>query len=119
VTKFIKGKRYGSKVSVTNTGDSSQEVQLIMEIPQGAIPMNSLDYLRTRTITLSNLETTAFGYNFYFPQTGKFTSYAASVTKDGYLLASSKEGTFEMEVGDKLEAANLNSINEIMSIGSK
>ena len=58
-------------------------------------------------------------YYFYFPNSGKFTSYAASVTKDGYLLASAQKGLFEIVVHDSLEATNLNTINEIMSLGSK
>ena len=120
VTRFVKGKLYGSRVSVTNTGDSHQNsLQIITEIPQGAIPMRSLDYLETRNETLDNLQTKEFMYYFYFPKSGKFTSYAASVTKDGFLLASSQKGLFEIFVHDSLEATNLNSINEIMSLGSK
>lgn len=120
VTRFVKGKLYGSRVSVTNTGDSHQNsLQIITEIPQGAIPMRSLDYLETRNETLDNLQTKEFMYYFYFPNSGKFTSYAASVTKDGFLLASSQKGLFEIFVHDSLEATNLNSINEIMSLGSK
>jgi hypothetical protein len=49
ITEFLTGKIYGSRVAITNPSDSEYEIQVLTEIPQGAITVRKLDYFKSTT----------------------------------------------------------------------
>ena len=119
VTEFVKQRVYQSRVSFTNTSDTDQEVQVVTEIPEGAVPMLGLDYLVNSSYKIRALKTEVLNFNFYFPASGEFDYYPASVTKEGFLVASAPKRVLRLRVVDRLQKKELNTITEIMSLGGK
>ena len=57
IEEFLIGKVYSGRIAITNSSESEHEVAVITEIPQGSIPVNSLEYSKSTTINLSPLST--------------------------------------------------------------
>ena len=114
--EFIINKIYGCQVVVTNCSIAEQEFQVLCEIPEGSIPVRTIDYTKSHTIRLSSYTTTQIEYFFYFPQVGNFQVYPANVAKDGVVFAIAKERDFKV-VAEKT-IADLESLTDILSKGS-
>ena len=69
----------------------------MVEIPEGAVPVNTLDISKSHTITLESFNTKIIDYYFYFPSSGSYKLLPANVSKDGKVLAVSKEKLFEVK----------------------
>lgn len=117
VEEYIKGKIYGSQVIVSNLTAATHEVQIVTEVPQGAIPVRNLDYTKSHTLSLDPYKTQTLEFFFYFPATGSFTIYPSSVAKDGRIIASAAGEIFEVQTEKK--KVNLDKIEDILSRGSK
>ncbi|KJE96042.1 hypothetical protein CAOG_06416 [Capsaspora owczarzaki ATCC 30864] len=87
VTQFLSGSVYGAQVVVTNLSGSTQKVEVLLQIPQGAVPLQDGFFTRTRHLQISPYSTSTCEYQFYFPKPGTFTHYPPHVTKRGRLLS--------------------------------
>lgn len=116
VTQFETGLAYGSRVAITNSSESEHTVQIITEIPQGAIPLNNLDYSKSQTLSLKPLSTEITEFFFYFPRPGNYTCYPATINKDGFMVTSAA-GVASLEVVEEVEIKEMNTISDILSSG--
>jgi hypothetical protein len=89
--KFLKmplvtHKVYGCRVVVTNVSSISHTIELLNQIPQGAIPVK--DGFRTKNVveTLDPYTTVFHEFYFYFPQSGSFTHFNTRVSKNGRVI---------------------------------
>jgi hypothetical protein len=92
VDKFVSGEFlsqvvYGCQVAVTNPTSSRQKLDVLLQIPQGALPVANGKYTKTASLDLQPYNTAALEYYFYFPDVGEFAHYPVHVAKDGRLLA--------------------------------
>lgn len=81
VKEFIVNKHYGCSVAVVNTTDSRLDLDILCEIPEGAIPVYNLDYSQTFNVQLSSFNSKTIEYFFYFASPGEFQMYSATVAK--------------------------------------
>jgi hypothetical protein len=121
VSQFLKGKIYGSRVAITNTSDSEFEINVLTEIPQGAIPVDKLDYFKSTTLNLRALTTQIIEFSFYFPSIGEFSVYQASITQDTTLVGTADLGEYKtVKVDQKLTpVVDSDSIMDVLKTGSK
>jgi hypothetical protein len=108
VDKFISGELvvntvYGCQVVVTNPSSSEQDVDILMQIPAGAISVSGVKPTNTVRMTLQPFSTQRFEYLFYFPQPGKFSHYPVHVSSDDQVLAYGQPAEFNVVV----EATNV------------
>ena len=89
VTEFLHRKVYGCEVMLSNMSVRSQSFQILMEIPEGALPVKSLEYTMTRNIRAKSYESKTLEYFFYFPCTGEFNVSSVNVVKNGKVIAVS------------------------------
>ena len=115
--EFVKGKVYGCRVVVTNSTVSDQKVSIITEIPQGSIPLMPEDSLKVSKLQISSFRSEIIDLTFYFPETGEFTVYPATVAKEDNIVASAKEGMTVL-VKSKKEQIVLESISDVLSTGN-
>jgi hypothetical protein len=78
---------YGCQVVVTNTSSRPQRLDVLLQIPQGAIPLAKGRPTRTQSIKLDPFQTHRLDYYFYFPKPGTFTHYPVQVSRDGKVVA--------------------------------
>jgi hypothetical protein len=118
ISEFVIGTLYGSRIAITNSTESEHEVQVITEIPQGSIPVTTLEYSKSTTMKLDPLSTKIVEFFFYFPGTGDFTCYPASITKDGFLVASAP-GVEQLQVKTEVTKKDMTNLKDILSSGSQ
>ena len=91
VDQFIIDKVYGSSVIITNSSSSGQQFQVLIEVPEGAIPVQELDYTKSHTLQLNAFSTRTVEIYFYFPYTGSLQSESSKCFQEGKVVAIGKE----------------------------
>ena len=120
IDEFLVGKLYASRVAVTNSSESAVELEVVCEVPQGAIPVNCLEYTKTYTMTLQPLATSVKEFNFYFPHEGNFSVFPATAVKQTLFAGHARLSQPVLKVVKKKTARGaLESISEILTSGSK
>lgn len=98
--EFLAGIVYGSQIVVTNPTSSRQKLDVLVQIPKGAIPVLGKRATATSRIAMEPYSTQRHEVFFYFPATGSFPCYPAHVSKSAEVIAHA-EG-FTCKVVDKL-----------------
>ncbi|EPY16068.1 hypothetical protein STCU_11570 [Strigomonas culicis] len=118
VNEFLVGKTYMSRVAVTNTTDAQQDVNVVTEVPQGAVPVSSLDYTDSRMLRLDPLTTEVVEFLFYFPREGDFTCLPASVNKKGLPVCTAGI-VGALKVVRKRTSRDIQTISDLLSQGTE
>lgn len=96
--KFVSGELivntvYGCQVIVTNPTSSVQRLDLLLQIPRGAIPVQGGFYTRGRFVELAPYATTSIEYRFYFPRAGQFAHYPVQVSQGSSFVCAAEART--------------------------
>ena len=86
--EFLVGVIYGCQVVLTNPTSMPRKLDLLLQIPRGAVPVQRGFMTRGMAISLEAYATSKIEYLFYFPAAGEFAHFPAHVAKDGALIAS-------------------------------
>ena len=85
--EFLTGVPYGCQVVLTNPDSTPRRLELLLQIPEGAIPVREGFETRGVSVHLDPFATTTFEYCFYFPAPGTFAHYPVHVSREGELVA--------------------------------
>ncbi|MBS0262067.1 MAG: hypothetical protein JSS02_08915, partial [Planctomycetes bacterium] len=85
--EFVIHTVYGCQVVVTNPTSARQRLSVLLQIPNGAIPVLNGEFTRTVHLTLEPYHTQTLDYHFYFPAAGDFTHYPVHVARNEELIA--------------------------------
>jgi len=85
--EFIRGVVYGAQVVVTNPTSSRQRLDILTQLPKGAIPMMGQRTTTTKPVQLDPYSTDRLELAFYFPTSGEFPAYPAHLSKIGEVVA--------------------------------
>ncbi len=114
--EFLGNTVYGCFVAVTNPTSSARDVDVLLQIPQGAVPVASGFYTKTMHWNLQPFTTQRFEYFFYFPKTGTFSHYPAQVSINEELVAFCEAST--MNVVAKLKDVDTTSWQYVSQEGT-
>ena len=84
--EFEKGKVYGARIIVNNPSARARKLEVLTQLPQGAIPVKGSMETMTNLITLNAYTTTTLEYFFYFPMAGKFKQFPVHISQEGKLI---------------------------------
>jgi hypothetical protein len=120
-TEFLTGATYGANIVVTNPTSSPVKAVVLLQIPQGALPVLGSKATDSRQIRLEPYTTQTFEYHFYFPlvpaKAGlKFAHFPVNVA-----TSSSAAGAkpFEFNVVAKLTEVDKASWDYVSQYGSE
>ena len=85
--EFIVHTVYGCQVVLTNPTSARQKLDVLLQIPEGALPVLNGFYTRSFHWVLEPYSTRTFDYHFYFPKAGDFPHYPVHVAKNEKLVA--------------------------------
>ena len=91
--EFVTGVVYGAQVVVTNPTSTRQKLDVLIQIPKGAIPVLGHRATATGKIALDPYTTQRIERFFYFPAAGNFPCYPAHVSKNGEVIAHAEQFT--------------------------
>lgn len=95
--EFLTGVLYGAQVVTTNPGSSPQKLEVLLQIPRGALPALGSDYTDARHLRLDPFSTQKLEYYFYFPAPSggePFPHYPVHVSQDGRAVAWAEPAAF-------------------------
>jgi len=100
-TKYVTGEllvgvAHRCQVVVTNPTSARQKLEVLLQIPRGAIPVDTGFFTRTVPLDLPPYGTKSVEYGFYFPRAGSFSHFPAHVTRAGELLAAAEPRALEV-----------------------
>jgi len=99
--KFVQGPlearaAHGGQVVVGNPTSAPLRLDVLLQIPEGAVPLKDGFYTHSFPLALDPFETSRMEYAFYFPEPGKFESFPAHVSREETLLAGAEPAKFEV-----------------------
>lgn len=115
--EFLQGRAYTSQVVLTNLSSRLLHLDLLMQVPQGSIPLASFQSLQVQSLSLPAYSTSVAVITFYFPLAGNFTHSPAWVSI-GEKVVKSTIGR-EMLVKAVETELNLDSFRDIARAGNK
>jgi len=95
-TELLFGVAYGCRVVLSNPTNKSRALQVLLQIPRGALPLSGTRATEGRRIVLPAYATQSMEYHFYFPEVGKFPHFPAHVSERQKLVAFAKPLTIEV-----------------------
>lgn len=87
---------YGCQVVITNPTSSQQKLNVLIQIPRGAIPVLNSQATKTLHIDLQPYHTQTVEYHFYFPAAGEYAHFPVHVAKNEKLIAAAEPFTFHV-----------------------
>ena len=114
--EFLRQVVYGCQVVVTNPTSTRQKLNVLLQIPVGAIPVLSSRETQTIHISLEPYHTQTLDYHFYFPAAGQFAQFPVHVARHETLIASTAAVT--LNVVDKPTKIDTGSWDYISQFGS-
>lgn len=115
--EFLTGTVYGCQVIVTNPASSPVQVDLLLQIPRGALPVLNGRYAKSVPLALQPFSTQTVEYHFYFPSPGTFLHYPVHVARGEELLAS--VAPLEFHVVDQLSQVDTESWEYVSQHGTE
>lgn len=107
---------YGSQIVITNPTSSRQKLNVLIQIPRGAIPVLNSQFTKTLHVDLEPYHTQTLEYHFYFPAVGQFPQFPVHVAKNEKLIAAAAPTT--LTVVDKLTKIDKESWDYISQYGT-
>ena len=97
--EFESGKVYGAKIIMTNPNSRALKLEVLKQIPAGAIPVNRGLETMTDFIHLGAYSTQTLQYFFYFPYAGQFEQFPVHASSQEKLVGY--ESPFHFNVVDE------------------
>lgn len=119
-TEFLTGVTYGANILVTNPTSSPVKAVVLLQIPQGALPVLGSKATDSRQVRLEPYTTQTFEYHFYFPlvpaKAGlKFAHFPVNVATT---TSAASAKPFEFNVVPKLTEVDKASWDYVSQYGS-
>ena len=86
--EFLVGVPYGCRMVLSNTSSAPVELIALVQIPEGALPVDGHRVTDGRRLTLPAYGTTSLETAFYFPAPGTFADYPVHAGRDDVLLGA-------------------------------
>lgn len=96
--EFLPGVVYGANVVVTNPGSAPAKVEILLQIPEGSLPVLGSKPTDSRRERLDPYSTKTFEYFFYFPAPGAkpFIHYPVHVARDEQVAGAARQFSFNV-----------------------
>jgi len=94
--EFLAHTLYAAQVVITNPTSAPQDIELLVQVPQGAIACAGSRETQTTQWKLAAFGTKTVEYSFYFPTAGEFEHYPAHVSAEEKVLAVAADQPFNV-----------------------
>ncbi|EQC28388.1 hypothetical protein SDRG_13935 [Saprolegnia diclina VS20] len=120
VAEFVTQTMYGCQVTVSNLSPLPlRDVQLLLQIPHGAIPLQSDGFFtRSTTFDLGGNENEIVVYYFYFAAPGTFSHYPAHVAIQNTTVRFASTDASQLVVMAERKAIDTTSWHDVSARGS-
>jgi len=85
--EFLTNQVYGCHVVITNVSMKHQKLDVLLQIPQGTLPVNNGFFTKSKFIELGSYCTTTVDFYFYFPFRGDFPHFPVHIAQNEKSIA--------------------------------
>jgi hypothetical protein len=117
ISEYIVNKIYVHETIVTNISSQNITFELLVQIPEGAMPVMNSEYTKTINQSLSRFNTTNYKTYFYFPQPGKFSQYPPNIAVDGTVISKAQVLVYNVVKSATIQSKE--SLDNVLEMGSK
>ncbi len=118
VTKeFEKGRVYGCQLVLTNPTSTRRKVDVLQQIPAGAIPVLRGMQTKSRHAVLDPYSTQSMEYYFYFPAEGEYPHFPVHVAQEEQVVAAGD--AFRFKVVAEVDEIDKGSWEHVSQFGTK
>ncbi len=111
--EFLTGVAYGCQVVVTNPTATPRRVELLLQIPSGAIALNGSRATNSQPVVLGAFATATAEYAYYFPHVGENDHFPVHIASDGaFLAAAAPMKLRSVEVLEQVDAASWGHVSQ-------
>jgi len=114
--EFLAQTDYGCQVVLVNPTSSRQTLRLLLQVPQGALPVQNGFYTRGIPVVLEPYATHTQEYFFYFPAAGAYPHYPVQVAQNEQFVAG--VAPFTLNVVTKLSKIDTESWDYVSQNGT-
>lgn len=95
IEEFLTNHIYISRTIITNVSPNKLEFDVLLQIPEGALPIGKSPYQKSYSLSLDGYTTSPskLEHKFYFPQPGKFVHFPANVSINSVVVAKASAKT--------------------------
>jgi len=94
--EFLTHVVYGCRVILTNPSANRRKLNLLLQIPLGAMPVNNGFYTRGVYQVVEPYNTRTVEYYFYFPETGRYPHYPVTAAENEQVIAAEEAFVFNV-----------------------
>jgi hypothetical protein len=94
--EFLTGTVYGCQIVVTNPTATNRELDILIQVPEGAIAIADSRATRTIPVDVPAFQTKIVQYSFYFPVTGQFAHYPVNIAYEEQIVAFADASRFDV-----------------------
>lgn len=94
--EFVRRVVYGARVTLTNPTASRRRLNVLLQIPLGAIPLRNGFYTDDEPVTLEPYTTRTVEYFFTFPAAGEFPQFPAHAAADEAVIGKADPRLFRV-----------------------
>ncbi|HWB01902.1 MAG TPA: tetratricopeptide repeat protein [Verrucomicrobiales bacterium] len=120
--EFLTGVVYGCQAVVTNPSSSTQRLDVLFQVPMGALPVKTTRRVQSLPVQIEPYRTQTLDFHFYFPEPGKFAHFPVHISRDAKTAASAAPFVFNVvaksQAGDPASwdyVSQSGSSNEVLS----
>lgn len=94
--EFLPHVLYGGQIVMTNPTSTPQGIDLLVQIPEGALPAKGGDFTKTTQLDLAAFSTQTMEYFFYFPTAGDYSHFPAHLSINAKTIAAAEAMRFNV-----------------------
>ena len=117
--KYLTNTPYHIETIITNISNKQIGCELLMQIPEGAIPLDNNDYTKIENVYFNRFQSRRFQQHFYFPSTGTFTQYPPSASINENVVAKATPKTYEVLTHFVISKEEIKTIDDVLERGNK
>jgi hypothetical protein len=88
---------YGARITLTNPTASRRRLNVLMQLPLGAIPLRDGFYTDDKNVLLQPYTTQTVEYYFCFPESGTYRQFPAHAADKEAIIGQAKARTFDVK----------------------
>ncbi|CAE8743667.1 unnamed protein product [Polarella glacialis] len=115
VREFLVNEPYCLQVVVTNVSPKTLTCQILVQVPQGALPLGPATYTRAYPQQLSAFACCRVAVHFYFPRHGDFIGAPVCCSVDGLVVATSRSVPYH--VVQEPDQVEVRSFSDVLAAG--
>jgi len=113
VTEFLTRKVYRGQTVITNISGETISFSVLVQVPQGSLPVGATSYQKAFPMTLNSFTTTKLEYQFYFPAPGKFVHASPMISYNYQVIAKGKQNV--INVATKKTKVNVEDFRDVVA----